>query len=259
MRTAVVTGAASGIGAAVARNFLSQGLRVIGVDVCPSSVSADLEAEFGQQFSIHQVDLTSANEVEEFGHSITQTHGALDVLVNCAGVIRKFPVGEFNEEAWDFVHDVNVKAVVRLTSTLIPLLKAAQSARIVNISSMTARIGLEEYSAYGSSKAAVSNLTKVWALELAKYGITVNAVCPGWVNTPMFEEGLVQKLVRERNMTASQAKEFALSYVPQGRLVEPTEVADLVAFLASAQAGAISAQEVGIDCGLTQTFSPNFT
>ena len=127
--------------------------------------------------------------------------------------------------------------------------------RLINISSMTAMIGMETYGAYSSSKAALGNLSRVWAAELAGDGITANSLCPGWLNTPMAAAALVGHLAQIHGESAQAARERLLRAIPQRRLIEPEEVAAAAMFLATRLAAGINGAAIQIDTGLVETFA----
>lgn len=246
---AVVTGASSGIGAAVVGALVDAGCRVHGFDLQPPGADA--------QHRHHAVDVTDDVSVTRAVEEVLEEGAPVRVLVNCAGIIAKQPIEALDFDVWDRVHDVNVKGTIRTIKALrTSLIASGGRGRIVNISSMTAGIGVETYAPYSASKAAVSNITKVFAAELAPFGVTVNALCPGWVATPMVAAGLTAHIAKIHDVTDDEAYEKIMSYVPQRRFIEPREIAHAVVSLAHPLAQAISAEEIRIDGGLTQTFTP---
>lgn len=257
-KTAVVTGASSGIGAAVRQAFLDEGCRVANLDIVapPGDEGSQLD---GERSIFVATDVTNDQSVDDAVAVIEEWAGTADILVNCAGIIAKQPVDEIDFAIWDRVFDVNLKGTVRTIRGFTPqLISSGTYGRIINLSSMTANIGLETYSPYSASKAAVSNVTKVAALELAPFGVTVNALCPGWVDTPMAASGLIAHLAKLHDITEVEAEDRVLAFIPQHRLIRPEEIAHAVMFLASPLAGAISSTELRIDLGLTETFTPGF-
>lgn len=262
-KVAVVTGASSGIGAAVRQALLDEGCRVANLDLttppAEDSATEDGASDNVDRSIFVETDVTSDGSVADAVAAVAQWAGAADILVNCAGIIVKQPVDGIDFETWDRVFDVNLKGTVRMIRDLTPqLTSSGRYGRIINISSMTANFGLETYSPYSSSKAAVSNVTKVAALELAPFGVTVNALCPGWVDTPMAATGLIDHLAKLHGISRDDAEARVMDFIPQHRFIRPEEIAHAVSFLASPLAQAISSTELRIDMGLTQTFTPGF-
>ena len=237
---ALVTGAAGGIGGAVARRFLAGGWRVAALDLRPANLP-----------DAHPVpaDLTSVAECHRAVEDTVAAFGRIDALVNAAGVWTEGPSSETTEDEWDRVMAVNLKGLYFLTSAAIPHLTTTQGC-VVNLSSDAGIQGNAGAAVYCASKGGVSILTKALALELAPQGVRVNAVCPGDVDTPML---------------AGQASQFGgddpQAYLarlragyPQGaaaRFVRPDEVAELIWFLCQPHAAAITGANVSIDFGLS--------
>jgi NAD(P)-dependent dehydrogenase (short-subunit alcohol dehydrogenase family) len=250
-RVVLVTGAAGGIGRAVAERFLVQGDAVCLADVDDEGLAkaaAELEGQ-GRGISTVVADVRSAAGCEAMVGAATDAHGRLDVLVNCAGVWVEGPTHEMTEAQWDRTVDVNLKGTFFACRYAIPHLVATEGC-IVNLSSDAGLVGTSETAIYCASKGGVSLLTKALAMELAPRGVRVNAVCPNDVDTPML---------------AGQARDFGggdpqgyldalLAKYPQGersRFIRPEEIAALVAYLASPEAAPITGACIPIDFGST--------
>jgi 3-hydroxybutyrate dehydrogenase len=175
--------------------------------------------------------------------------GRIDILVNNAGVIYKSPIEDMDLENWKRVVDVNLTGPVIVTKAVVPELKKRKWGRIVNLSSMQALIGTPTYSAYSATKAGLSELTRVWAAELASFGITVNAICPSYVETPMMERSL-ERLSVERGISKEEAMEHFLQPIPQKRLLKPQEIAFIVLFLCSPLAAGITGHDLVVAAGM---------
>jgi NAD(P)-dependent dehydrogenase (short-subunit alcohol dehydrogenase family) len=193
------------------------------------------------------LDVTSGTSCREAVAATIAEHQRLDLLVNCAGVIRKgFPT-EFSEQEWDLVLAVNLKGPFLMSAAAIPhLIESGGS--IVNVASDAGLIGLPEHSSYCASKGGLILMTKAMALDLAPHGVRVNAVCPGNVLTPMLEAEAAQTGSPEAWLDGQRRGQ------PQGeasRFVEPEEIAGLIAFLASDEAAAITGAALTIDFGTT--------
>lgn len=254
---AVVTGGSSGIGLSIVKAFLNSGALVANWDLNYSEAIKKAEADYPGKISTFITDITDAKQIAEATEQTLARYGKVDILINNAGIINKAPVEELDMDTWDRIYGINVKGTVLTTKYLTPHLKKSSRGRIINLSSMTSAKGLETYSPYSSTKAAVSNLTRVWALELAPYGVTVNALCPGWVDTPM-KTGLIKRIAALHGLTEEEAREEILNYVPQHRFISPDEIAFTALFLASPLAQAISGIDLFIDTGLTSSFKPGF-
>jgi len=170
---------------------------------------------------------------------------ALDLVVNNAGAGGGRPIDQMDMAGWRRILDTNVTGTFLITREAVPML--ADGARIVNMSSVLGRFGVAGYTAYCASKHAVIGFTRALALELANRRVTVNAICPGWVETEMAETGM-KNGARALGLTYQQFREQALAAVPIGRIIQPEEVAALVKFLASPEAAAITGQTYNI-CG----------
>jgi 3-oxoacyl-[acyl-carrier protein] reductase len=218
MTVAFVTGGAQGIGAAVARRFTAEGLDVTVADLEEKRPAAD-ELRFAP------VDVTDEASVRR---AIDDT-GDVYVLVNCAGVtIAGHAVDEVSLEDWKLQIDVNLTGTFLTTRAVVPSMRERRRGRIVNLASALATRGLAGSCAYAASKAGVVGLTRAAAADLAPYGVTVNAVAPGYVDTPMtagFPPGL---------------KEQRLAEIGMGRFADPDEIASVISFLASDEAGYVT-------------------
>lgn len=240
-KVAIVTGAGRGMGRAAAERLAAAGAHVVVNDVSVASAAvtaAALRADGGQATDIGG-DVTSPSDVIELVERTVSEVGALHILVNAAGILRRTAVFDMPVEEWDFVIDVNLKGTFLPSQAVLPAMRDSGWGRIVNFSSTagktTSTLGS---AAYTASKHAVLGLTRHMAMEEASHGITVNAVCPGLIDTEM-----VQAEVDEARKTA-----YANSF-PISRLGEPSEVAELVAFLASDRAAYITGQALDISGG----------
>ena len=247
MRTALVTGGGRGIGRAIARALAGPDTLVAIVGRTRSQLqatAADLERLGGKALAI-EMDVTSDDSVAEAMLMLRSASPQLDVLVNNAGIGGGEPVAGSDVARWRRTIDTNLTGVYLVTREAVALV--ADGGRIVNISSVLGRFGVAGYTAYCASKHGVIGFTRALALELAPRRITVNALCPGWVDTEMAAEGMRQG-ADATGQTFEKFRERALRAVPLQRIIQPEEVAELVRFLASPAASAITGQTYNI-CG----------
>src|SRR5712691_10710099 len=247
MPTILVTGGGRGIGRAIALAFAEPGSRV----AIAARTRAQLEEtaaairDRGAEALLLPMDVADESAVAA-GFAELRTIGArLDVLVNNAGIGGGLPLHKTDTASWRRILDTNVWGTFLVTRQAVPLL--ADGVRVVNLSSVLGSFGVPGYTAYCASKHAVIGFTRALALELAGRRITVNAICPGWVETDMALQGMTSGAAA-MHVTVDQFKEQAMSRVPIGRMIQPDEVATLAKFLASQATSAITGQTYNI-CG----------
>lgn len=246
-KTALVTGAGSGIGRAIAERLAEGGARVIVNDV-DASGSETAESVRGPFL---QADLSSMEETRELGGRALEVSGGVDILVNNAGVQHVAPVDEFPDEQWARMMQIMLAAPFQLTKRLLPGMKERGWGRIVNISSIHGLIASPNKSAYTAAKHGLIGFTKAVALEAGPHGVTVNAICPSFVRTPLVE-GQLPDLARTAGVSTDEVVErVILEQAAVKRLIEPREVAELALFLASDGASAMTGSAYNIDLGWT--------
>src|ERR671931_1116986 len=241
---ALITGAASGIGRATAEMFHGQGARTILVDVDGTSLE-ELAAELGDRVVAHVVDLGARGVPAEVVVHAERVVGALDVLVNNAGVSSKTPFLEVDDAEWDRVFNVNVHAASELARRVAERMVARRSGCILNVSSISGRGGGPPQSVYGISKGALLGLTREMARALAPYSVRVNAVLPGVIDTPMVR----RDLALGGDVEGSGLAAWIRGAVPVARIGRPGEGAAVLAFLASADGAAVSGALVPVEGG----------
>ena len=241
-----VTGGAAGIGKATAQAFAGQGAQVIFCDV-NEATGQETASQLGHAASFYRVDVTNRQEVQAWVEAVFARFGRIDVLVNNAGILRdgqlvKFKegqlVGQMSEADFDSVIAVNLKGVFNCTQAVAPYMIRQGSGVILNATSVVGLDGNFGQTNYVASKAGVVGMTKVWARELARYGIRVNAVAPGFIATEMVAS-MPEKIIESmKNRT------------PLGRLGEPLDIANAYLFLASDQASFITGVTLRVDGGI---------
>lgn len=252
-KVVVITGAASGIGLHIGQECVKNGSKVVFTDINKEKLTEAMRGmqQYGDACIRMSCDVTKEANMKHVIENTIDIHGRIDVLINNAGLqhvasIEHFPVEKFEQ----MIHVMLVAPFLAIKS-VFPLMKQQKFGRIINIASINGLIGFSGKAAYNSAKHGVIGLTKVAALEGAKDGITVNALCPGYVDTQLVRDQL-KDLARNRNTTLENVlMEVIYPFVPQKRLLEPKEVADYVLFLASEKAKGITGQAVVIDGGYT--------
>lgn len=232
----VITGAAGGIGEVMAERFAAAGARLALVDVRNST---DLATRLGPEHKSYALDLENPEAIATTVTQIGETMG-IDILINNAGLGIVFPAGETNLDAWDRTMRINLRAPWLMGAAALPYLKKSGRGRVINISSQAGVIAIEEHAAYGASKAGLINLTKVTAIEWARFGITANAIAPTVVETPMALVGW-----------SGEKGEKAKRDIPVGRFAKPSEVAAAALYLASVDAGIINGAVLMADGGFS--------
>lgn len=248
-KTALVTGATSGIGAAVSRTLAAAGAAVVVVGRDQTKAMACVEEIVGQGGKAHYVvgDVTNSAFADEAVTFAVDRFERLDTLVNAAGVIHRGSVEETSDEAWRWVMATNVDGLFYMSRAAVPVMRASGSGgSIINLASNVGLVGCPSLAAYCASKGAVVQLTRAMALDHAAENIRVNAVCPGAVDTPMLVSGRESSGLSPEEVLARNVAE-----VPQGRIPKPEEIADLIAFLASDASRHITGAAIPIDGGYT--------
>lgn len=247
-----ITGAAGGIGSAVAHEFSLEGAKVFLTDVQSNNLNnlaQEISSAGGSQAS-ERLDVTSISDIESVVSKAIDHFGQIDILVNCAGIIDVHSFDQISESLWDKILNVNAKGVFFCCQAVAKkMIARGVGGKIVNVASSYAKIGMPLYLHYCASKFAVLGITKTLALELAKYSINVNAVCPADIDTDMlrFEFKTHAKM---RNISEAQVRQEFTSEYPLGRLGLPSDVANAILFLASNEAAHITGSEVNINGGM---------
>ena len=248
-KVAIVTGAASGIGLAVARDFAKHGIRV---------TLSDIDIEGGQAAAaelqsarFQAADMAQSADIQRLVADTIAAEGQVDILVNNAGIQYVAPITEFPEAKWRQIIDLMLTAPFLLTKAVLPEMYTRKWGRIINIASVHALRASAFKSAYVSAKHGLLGLTRVTALEGAEHGVTCNAICPSYVRTPLVEKQIADQ-ARVHGIPESEVVEkIMVAEAPIHRLLEPEEVAQLVTYLCTDAASGITGSAQSIDCGWT--------
>ena len=245
----LISGGASGIGAAAARRFAAEGAQVVIADL-NEDAGGELAAALGERASFRRVDVGELDQVEQWIAAAIERHGRIDVLCNNAGIGSYGETPDVPPELWRAVLEVDLTAVFYACRAALPHLRAAGRGSIVNTASISGLGGDYGLSAYNAAKGGLVNYTRTLAIDHARDGIRVNAVCPGPIDTP-----LLGRLIAQQAIVAAFEQ-----VIPMGRVGRADEVAAAIAFLASDDASYITGAMLVIDGGLTAaTGQPNFT
>lgn len=241
---AFVIGGASGIGEATVHSFASNGWRVVvgDRDLPAAERCVQVLQDAGHSATAVQVDVTSTPSVERAMTEAESVWGRLDSVIPCAGIIAPSPSETLDDDSLMRMVDIHLFGAVRCARAAFPHLRNSDNASIVAVSSVAAHLGLPHRLSYSAAKGGVEAIIKTLAVEWAGYGIRANAVAPGWVRTPM-----IAQAIAEGKLDASTLEHLS----PLGRLAEPFEVADVIAFLASSSAGYVTGATWLVDGALT--------
>ena len=254
-KTAIVTGSTSGIGLGIAEAFARAGANVVlngfGDAAQIERLRARLAAEHDVSVAYDGADMSNAGAVELMMRTALAAYGTVDIVVNNAGIQHVAPVEEFPVAKWDAILAINLSAAFHTTRLALPGMKAKGWGRIINIASAHALVASPYKSAYVAAKHGIAGLTKTVALEVAEQGITANAICPGYVWTPLVEKQ-IPDTAKARGITEEQVKrDVLLAAQPTKKFVTVEEVAALATFLASDAAASITGTVLPLDGGWT--------
>jgi 3-hydroxybutyrate dehydrogenase len=254
-KSAVVTGSTSGIGRAIATLFAAEGANVMlngfgdGKEI--EALRSGLEKSHGGKVRFHGADMSKPAEIADLVKAAEAEFGAVDILVNNAGIQHVAPVDEFPAERWDAVIAINLTSVFLATKAALPGMKRRKWGRVINIASAHGLVASPNKSAYVAAKHGVVGFTKTAALENAELGVRVNAICPGFVLTPLVQKQ-IDDLARQHNISQERAtKDYILAPQPTKEFVTVEQIASMALYLASEAAAQINGASFSVDGGWT--------
>lgn len=252
-KTVLITGAASGIGLEIAQAFLKAGMNVAILDFSQTAIEEAKTqlASYHPQCAFFACDVTNEPQFMDAMDAAIAQFGHIDILINNAGVQHIAPIEEFPSDTYRRLIDIMLIAPFLAIKKILPLMKEKGDGRIINMASINGLIGFAGKAGYNSAKHGVIGLTKVAALEAAPFGVTINALCPGYVDTPLVRNQL-EDLAKTRNVSLDRVLEEVIwPLVPQRRLLSVDEISDYCLFLSSPSAKGVTGQAIVIDGGYT--------
>ena len=250
-KTAIVTGSNSGIGLGIARRFAREGLKVVlnsyTDDEADHKLAADMAAEFGTDVRYIKADLANGDEAR----ALIETAGACDILVNNAGIQHVAAIDEFPVAKWDAIIAINLSSAFHTAAAALPMMRAAGWGRVVNIASAHGLTASPYKSAYVAAKHGIVGMTKVVALETAEEPITANAICPGYVMTPLVEKQIPDTMKKYGMDRETAIREVLLERQPSKEFATTDELGGTALFLCSDDAAQITGTTISVDGGWT--------
>ena len=252
-KTALVTGSTSGIGLGIARTFAAQGANIVfngfGDVREIEKMHSEVASEFDVQTLYHNADMSKPTEIEAMMKAAAEKFGGVDILVNNAGIQHVANIEDFPVEKWDAIIAINLSSAFHTTRLALPHMKAKNWGRIINVASAHGLVGSAQKSAYVASKHGIVGFTKVTALETAQSGVTCNAICPGWVLTPLVQKQ-VDARAAQNNISVEEAKKnLVAEKQPSGEFVTPEQLGALALFLCSDAASQVRGVAWNMDGG----------
>jgi 3-hydroxybutyrate dehydrogenase len=252
-KTALVTGSTSGIGLGIAKALAAQGADVIFNGFGDAKEIEGLQLDISRQYDVktgyHNADMSKPSEIEALIQYAAEKFGPVDILVNNAGIQYVANIEDFPVERWDAIIAINLSSAFHTSRLVLPAMKARNWGRIINIASAHGLVGSAQKSAYVASKHGIVGFTKVAALETAKTGITCNAICPGWVLTPLVQKQ-IETRAAQQGISIEEAKMGLLGEKqPSGEFVTPEQLGALTVFLCSDAASQVRGAAWNMDGG----------
>ncbi|NQZ32192.1 MAG: 3-hydroxybutyrate dehydrogenase [Oceanospirillaceae bacterium] len=253
-KVAVITGSTSGIGLGIAQGFARAGINIVINGIAEQAVVDGILAElqgYGVKAIYHNADMTKPEQIRDLIATAAKEFGTVDILINNAGIQKVAPIEEFPDSAWDAITAINLSSTFHTTKAVLPLMRASGWGRIINIASAHGLVASPFKSAYVAAKHGVIGFTKTTALECAEQNITCNAICPGYVMTPLVEKQIADTAAA-RSITPEQVKnDVMLKAQWTKKFVEVEELAGTALFLCSQHAQNITGTNISVDGGWT--------
>ncbi|MCX7312992.1 MAG: 3-hydroxybutyrate dehydrogenase [Hyphomicrobiales bacterium] len=254
-KNALITGSTSGIGLGIAEGFAKEGMNLVlngfGNAAEIEKLRADLAAKFGIKVLYDGADMSKPDQIEAMMRKAASDLGGIDILVNNAGIQHVAPVEDFPTAKWDAIIAINMTSAFHTTRMAVPYMKSKKWGRIINLASAHALVASPFKSAYVTSKHGVLGFTKTVALEVAENGVTVNAICPGYVLTPLVEMQ-IPDTAKARGITEEQVKrDVLLAAQPTKQFVTTEQLAGVAVFLCSDAAASITGTSIAVEGGWT--------
>jgi 3-hydroxybutyrate dehydrogenase len=254
-KTAIVTGSTSGIGLGIAEAFARSGANVVlngfGDAAQIEKTRAELAHRSNATIVYSSADMSKPKSIAQMVRQTTETFGGVDIMVNNAGIQHVAPIEEFPDEKWDAVLAINLSSAFHATKLVLPLMRGKGWGRVINVASAHALVASPYKAAYVAAKHGVLGLTRVTALETAEDGITCNAICPGYVRTPLVE-AQIDDQAKAHNIPREQViNDVLLKSQPNKRFVEVAELAALALFLCSDNGASVTGAALPMDGGWT--------
>ena len=246
----LITGGSGGLGQALAEAFATKGSRVIIAARDPErlNTAAEKVARKGAQILALPCDVSRRDQIQSLAQAIKRRWGDVQILINNAGIARAVNFSDMPDDLWDETLETNLTGAYNCCKVFLPAMIRAKWGRIINIASTTAKVGFSHVTAYAASKHGLLGLTRSLALETARAGVTVNAICPGYIDDERTRENA--KIMAEKTgKSASDILKLFAASSPQNRLIAPQEVASLALLMAAEKLGAMTGQAVNIDGG----------
>jgi 3-hydroxybutyrate dehydrogenase len=248
-KTALVTGSTSGIGLGIAKALAEQGANIMMNGFGEKDAAMAQVKAFGVEVDYHGADMSKPAEIEAMMHAAEKRFGAVDILVNNAGIQHVANVEDFPVDRWDAIIAINLSSAFHTTRLAMPGMKKRNWGRIINLASVHGLVGSAQKSAYVAAKHGIVGLTKVTALETAQTGVTCNAICPGWVLTPLVQKQVDARAEKDQVNNEEAKKRLLSEKQPSGEFVTPEQLAALAVFFCSPAATQIRGVAWNMDGG----------